>query len=151
MSEQIRREFTLQFPMAKVKTAITDTCRTSPGGRQLKDFNEAFNTYTVTLVRNLYVLPTTITLKTLSENETHFELSAIPGPHLTRMASFTSSMIEDFLKQIGGFASGQLIVQAAKPQPSGPPPSAGRKALGWLIMILVFSAMGLFLWYMATH
>lgn len=140
MSEQIRREFTLSYPIEKVKQAIVDTCRTSPGGRQLKDHNAAFNSYSVTLVRNLYVLPTTITLKVISENETHFELSAIPGPHLTRMVQFTSSMIEDFLKQIGGFASGQLIVQ--QPTAGAPPTqkvSTG-KALIFFIICIAFAA-----------
>ena len=150
MSEQIRREFTLAFPLDKVKTAINDTCRTSPGGRQLKDFNAAFNTYSITLVRNLYVLPTTITLKALSENETQFELSAIPGPHLTRMASFTSSMIEDFLKQIGGFASGQLVVAPVVPRVVVPT-SPWRIAMGWLIMIGILAIVGAFFWYMLTH
>ena len=150
MSEQIRREFTLPFSIEKIKTAITDTCRTSPGGRQLNNYNAAFNTYSVTLVRNLYVLPTTITLKALSENETHFELSAIPGPHLTRMASFTSSMIEDFLKQIGDFASGKLIVKTTVPQKVNPP-SAGKTAIWWVILIGGLTLLVAVLWYISKH
>jgi hypothetical protein len=150
MSEQIRREFTLAFSLDKVKTAINDACRTSPGGRQLKDYNAAFNTYSITLVRNLYVLPTTITLKALSENETQFELSAIPGPHLARMASFTSSMIEDFLKQIGDFASGKLVIKTTVPQ-SVIPPSAGRTAIGWVILIGGLAFLVAVLWYISKH
>ena len=150
MSEQIRREFSLPFPVAKINAAINDTCRTSPGGRQLKDYNAAFNTYSVTLVRNLYVLPTTITLKALSENETHFELSAIPGPHLTRMASFTSSMIEDFFKQIGDFASGKFVVTAVVPQ-KVEPPSTGRVAVCWLILIGVLALIGAVFWYISKQ
>lgn len=141
MSEQIRREFTLPFPVAKINAAINDTCRTSPGGRQLNDYNAAFNTYSVTLVRNLYVLPTTITLKVLSENETHFELSVIPGPHLTRMASFTSSMIEDFLKQIGEFASGRLVVKPPVPMTPEQAKNGNFRAIIFFVACIVFAAV----------
>lgn len=149
MSEQIRREFTIPFSIAKINAAIKDTCRTSPGGRQLNDHNAAFNTFSVTLVRNLYVLPTTITLNSISENETHFELSAIPGPHLTRMASFTSSMIEDFLKQIGEFASGRLIVKAAPPKLAAPEggPRQSNSFKTFILLIVVLSMLcGLIYW-----
>lgn len=146
MSEQIRRDFTLPFPIEKINTAIRDTCRTSPGGRQLTDYNAAFNTFSVTLVRNLYVLPTTITLNALSENETHFELSAIPGRHLSNMSTFTSSMIEDFLKQIGDFASGKLVVRITPP--NTPLTDEQKREMkrkerkGWVILLVILAALG---------
>jgi|SRR6185437_3555964 len=155
MSEQIRREFTLPFPVSRIKTAIKDACRTSPGGRQLKDYNEAFGTFSVTLVRNLYVLPTTITLKAVSENETHFELSAIPGQHLSRMGTFTSSMIEDFLKQIGDFASGKLVVQVPCPRapltPEEERAANKRAAKGWVVLILILGAVGYGIYWLTRH
>lgn len=110
MSEQIRREFTLAFPIEKVKASIEDACRTSTGSYVVNGRNPAFNSYNISLVKNLYVLPTTISLRAISENETHFEFSAIPGPRLTTMAYFTNELIEGFLGRIGDYASGRYVV-----------------------------------------
>jgi hypothetical protein len=109
MSEQIRRQFTLPYTADRVKKALEDAC-TNSGGHQIRDRNPAFGTYNIALVRMLNVLATTITVKAISDNECSFELSAVPGPQLSRMPNATTSMIEDFLKRVGGFASGQYVI-----------------------------------------
>lgn len=116
MSEQIRREFTLAFPIEKVKNAIENAAHTSAGSYVINNRNEAFNSYSISLVKNLYALSSTISLRPVSENETHFEFSAVPGPQLTRMAHFTNSLIEDFLKRVGDYASGVYTAQAIDPK-----------------------------------
>jgi LPXTG-motif cell wall-anchored protein len=66
------------------------------------------------------------------------------------MASFTSSMIEDFFKQIGDFASGKFVVTAVVPQ-KVEPPSTGRVAVGWLILIGVLALIGAVFWYISKQ
>lgn len=141
MSEQIRREFTLAFPIEKVKASIEDACKTSQGSYSIKDRNAAFNSYNMLLVKNLYWLPTTVTLRAVGENETHFELSALPGPKLTRMSTFTTTLIEEFLGRVGDYASGRYVytppthdqvVQAQAQEKSG--------GVGLLIIIIAVIA-----------
>lgn len=132
MSEQIRREFTLPFPIDKIKASIEDACLTSQGSYSIKDRNAVFNSYNMLLVKNLFWLPTTVTLRAISENETHFELSAIPGPKMTRMSTFTSSLIEDFLNRVGDYASGRYVAQ---PTPAGQPAATANKGCAILFLI----------------
>lgn len=151
MSDQIRRKFILPFPIAKVNKAIEDAC-TGSGGHQIQDRNPVFVTYKIALVRMLNVLSVTVTLKAVSERETAFELSATPGPQLSRLPSVTTSMIEDFLKRVGGFASGQYVL---------PPPQAPltpeqqaqrnkRQGKAAIIILVILIAMGYGLYKLFT-
>lgn len=116
MSEQIRREFHLAFPLERVKQAIEDTCRTGGVTYQLRSKNEAFNSFSISIVKGVYILPATVSLSEISERETKFEISAIPGPNLTKMPTVTTAAIEGFLQKIGDFAAGKLIVQVPTPE-----------------------------------
>jgi hypothetical protein len=120
MSEQIRRDFTLNYPLQKIKVAIEDTCRTSTGSYQIKDRNPVFNSYSISLVKMLTVLPITIGLNAVSETETTFSLSAVPGPQLSRNPYMTNEMLDAFLGKMGNFLSGKLVVKTTAPQKSGP-------------------------------
>jgi hypothetical protein len=146
MSEQIRREFTLPYSISKVKTAIENACRT--GDSQINDRNPVFNTYDISLVKTLNVLRTTVTLKQISENECSFELSAMPGPQLTRMPNVTTTMIEEFLKRVGDFATGRLVLKVAPPIT----PAQARKnnmaaIVGTLIGLAIVGLLAYFLYF----
>lgn len=148
MSEQIRREFTLPYTIEKITRAIEDAARTSTGSYQIKDRNPAFNTYSISIVRMLNVLATTITLRKLSETETTFELSAIPGPQLSRMPNVTSSMIEDLLKKVGDFAAGRLIVkEAPKLTPQQQKKNNAAVTVGLLIGVAITALLAYFVFF----
>jgi len=148
MSEQIRREFTLPYPIEKIKAAIEDAVRTSTGGYQIKDRNPAFSTYSISIVRMLNVLATTITLRKLSEAETAFELSAVPGPQLSKMPNVTSSMIEDFLKKVGDFAAGRLIVkEGPKISPAQQKKNNRAATLGLLVGMIITALIAYFVFF----
>jgi hypothetical protein len=148
MSEQIRREFTLPYSIEKIKTSIEDAARTSTGGYQIKDRNPAFNTYSISIVRMLNVLAATITLRKLSETETAFELSAIPGPQLSRMPNVTTSMIEDFLKKVGDFAAGKLVVkEALKLSPEQQKKNSRAATIGLLIGVIITALLAYFIFF----
>lgn len=115
MSEQIRREFTLGYPLEKVKKAIEDTCRTNAGSYQIQNRNDVFNSYSISLVKMLSVLPVQIQLKKVNDTETIVEFTGSPGPQLSRVPTFVSEMVDPFLDKIGGFVSGKLIVKEAIP------------------------------------
>lgn len=143
MSEQIKREFTLSFPMAKIKRAIEDTCSSSGGIFQVKDRNTVFNSYSLVFVKSLNVLPVTVTLKQHSESETIFELSAIPGPSFSRMPNVVTTAIEDFLKKVGEFASGRLVIRAPTPQENANNRANGNRntfILGVVVLLLAIVA-----------
>ena len=57
------------------------------------------------------MLTSTVTVSAISETETRFEFSAIPGPQLTRLPHISSASIDGFLKDVGDFASGKLVVR----------------------------------------
>ncbi|MDR3715960.1 MAG: hypothetical protein P4L51_24395 [Puia sp.] len=146
MSEQIRREFTLPYPISKVKTAVENACRT--GSSQINDRNPVFNTYDISLVKMLNVLRTTVTLKQISENECSFELSAMPGPQLTKMPNVTTTMIEEFLKRVGDFASGRLILKVAPPITPGQARKNKIAAItGTLIGLAIVGLLAYFLYF----
>jgi hypothetical protein len=111
MSEQVRREFTLDVPAAKLHQAINDALRTNNSRYLLKSKNETFGSYSVSLIKNLYVLAATITVSAVTEAQTRFELSALPGQQLQKMPGMVSGMIEEFLQVVGDFATGKLIVR----------------------------------------
>jgi hypothetical protein len=151
MSEQIRRQFTLSFPVERVKKAIEDAC-TGSGGHQIKNRNPAFGTYNIALVRMLNVLAVTVTVKAASDTETAFELSAMPGPQLSRMPSVTTSMIEDFLSRVGGFASGQYALPppAAPLTPEQQEQKRKRESKAIVIMLIILAAIGYGLYKLFT-
>jgi|HubBroStandDraft_1064217.scaffolds.fasta_scaffold756393_1 hypothetical protein len=132
MSEQIRRDFTLNYSLQKVKVAIEDTCRTSTGSYQIKDRNQVFNSYSISLVKMLTVLPITIGLNAVSETETKFSLSAVPGPQLSRNPYMTNEMLDAFLGKMGYLLSGKVVVKTTVRQISG--------RIRW-IRILIFWAI----------
>jgi hypothetical protein len=85
-----------------------------------------------------------VTVKAASDTETVFKLSAMPGPQLSRMPSVTTSMIEDFLSRVGGFASGQYVLPppAAPLTPEQLEKKKKREGKAILIMLVVLAAIG---------
>lgn len=151
MSEQIRREFTLSFPVDKIKQAIEDACRTSTGSYQIKDRNAVFNSYSVSLVKMLSVLPITIQLKKVSETETLIDLSAVTGPQLSKSPTFVSQMIDEFLKKVGDFVSGKLIVNTTPPKSAtiDDPPRQQNVGKTFLLLIVVIGMIGALIYWMS--
>lgn len=108
MADQIRRTLRIGFPVEKIERAIVDTCQSRPGRYQIRNCSEALKTYNLSLVKNLYVLAVSVSLLVLAEDETEISFSAMPGPQLGRMPSFTASLIDDFLNEVGDRASGKI-------------------------------------------
>lgn len=148
MSEQIKREFVLNYSIEKVKKAIEDACSTSTGSYQIKARNDAFGTYSIALVKMLSVLPVTLEIKRLGDNETEVNLSAVAGPHLSRTPTFLSEMIEGFLTKVGDFLSGRLVVRAPVQRQ---PPSRKRILLGYFILIGVISGIIAVIYFLSKY
>lgn len=144
MSEQIRREFNLPFPLVKIKAAIEDACRINNTKYLNKERNRAFNSYSISLIKNLYALASTVTISAISETETRFEFSAIPGPQLTRLPHITSASIDGFLKDVGDFASGKLVVRPPTAEDVAKQRKAGKTILLLMLLGVLFAAVVLY-------
>lgn len=140
MSEQIRREFTLNVPTSKLHQALNDTIQINNTRYLLKSKNEAFGSYSISIIKNLYVLAATVTVKSLPEGQSHMELSAIPGPQLQRMPGTVTAMIDEFLQVVGDFATGKLVI---RPLSQGELVAQNKKTKNALIfMLLLLLAIG---------
>lgn len=138
MSEQIRREFTIPFSIAKVKKAIEDACSVSGNGIILAAKNPTFNTYTINIVKGLYVLPTTVSLREATPESTIFELSAIPGKNLSTMPGTTTAAIDGLLQKVGDFASGRLIIGKVTPEDVARQNRQAKNTLIFLVLGIAF-------------
>lgn len=141
MSEQIRREFVLNYPLDKVKKAIEDACKSSAASFQIKNRNAEFNSYSISLVKMLSVLPITVQLKKISEGETGIDLSAVAGPQLSRVPNFVSEMLDTFLAKVGDFVSGRLTLKLQ--QPAAAENKISHLKAGIIIWIIVVLLVGL--------
>jgi hypothetical protein len=110
MSTDIRREFELPYDLKTVKKAICDTCATGGTAYQMKNSNEAFNSYTITIIRTLNVVTASISLAD-SEGKTMFILTAGLGPNLSKHPAIANGMVDGLLTQIGNFAAGKLVAR----------------------------------------
>lgn len=107
--EQIRRDYTLNYSIDKIKESIEIVCNNSTGSFQIKSKNEAFNSYSFSFVKMLSVLPVNIQLIKISDEQTRIDLSATPGQSLSRTPTFTNGMLDTFLDLVSKVITGQII------------------------------------------
>lgn len=72
----------------------------------------------------------------------------MPGPQLTKMPNVTTTMIEEFLKRVGDFASGRLILKVAPPITPGQARKNKIAAItGTLIGLAIVGLLAYFLYF----
>lgn len=111
MSDQIRREFTVNYSIDHVMKSIEAVCATKPSVYGLKK-NDAFNSYSLMLAFNLYAFPVAIQLKKITETSTTIILEATLGTNTRQMPTATNKCIDDFLGLVGRSLKGENLAQS---------------------------------------
>ncbi|HET6255809.1 MAG TPA: hypothetical protein VFE32_17160 [Puia sp.] len=138
--EQIRREFTIEYPIAKLRAAIESACAGNSGKYLLTDRNPIFNTFSVSVIKGLYVLPVTLTLIKKCDEETTVEVSAISGPGMSRIPTIMSAAIDELLREVGYGTTGELEIRREEARERKR--SVNRQISLILTAIVVISAIG---------
>jgi len=107
--QQITRDFNLNYSLDDVKKAIELVSELSKKTYTIKSKNEAFNSYSMTLVGGVTVVMPQIQLKKISDDETNLVLTCTLG-HGSASAPMTANeIIDKFFMLVGKSLSGEEI------------------------------------------
>jgi len=110
MAEQLRRDYTLNYPIEQVKSSIEKVCSVKPGKYQLKNKNEAFNSYSIVLVTGIMLmLPMNIQLRKVSEHETSIDFSVTLGETSQTAPLVVNQALDNFFELVGKVLLGENI------------------------------------------
>lgn len=107
LSLGISRDIQVSFPISEVKSAIDRVSESSKAFYQIKSKDDIMNIYNMSLVGGLAVIvPVTIQLKKISENETQIILTSNKA---TNTGNQANTIVDKFLGLISKALAGEEI------------------------------------------
>lgn len=112
MATNINRDFNINFSIEDVKKNI-DSVISKKNNYQLNNKNDIFNSYTITLVNGLEVIPINIQLKKINEIETNIAITSSKQIRNAGHEILVNRTIDSFLDFVAKNLSGETITNEA--------------------------------------
>lgn len=136
MSTSINRDFNVNFSIDDVKKNI-DVVLSQSRSYQLNNKNDIFNTFTVTLVNGLQVIPINIQLKKNSDLETNIVITSSKNMTSAGHEMIVNKTIDSFLNLVAKSLSGEKIhEEIIEPKDKS----------DWKVVLIVFGVGGIALY-----
>lgn len=128
MATNTNRDYNINFSIDDIKKNI-DAVISQRNNYQLNNKNDIFNSYTITLVNGLQVIPINIQLKKITDSETNIVITSNKQITSAGHEIIVNKTVDSFLNLVAKSLSGETISQETP---------APYKKSDWKVALLVF-------------